>query len=38
MNACPPDSQGCHRHEFSLSEMEQEQIAEQYWWKWLVID
>jgi hypothetical protein len=38
MNAGPPDSQGCHRHELSLSEMEQEQIAEQYRWKWLAID
>jgi hypothetical protein len=38
MNAGPPDSQGRHRQEFPLSEMEQEQIAEQCRWKWPVID
>ena len=37
-NAGSPDSHGRHRHEFSLSEMEQEQIAEQCWRKWPVID
>jgi hypothetical protein len=34
----PPDSQGGHRHEWSLSEMEEQQIAEQCWWHRLAID
>ena len=37
-NARPPDSQGRHRHEFPLSEMEKEQIAEHRRWNRLAID
>jgi hypothetical protein len=37
-NAGPPDPQGCHRHEFPLSEMEQEQIPEYGRWNSPAID
>jgi hypothetical protein len=37
-DARPPDSQGRYRHEWPLSEMEEQQIAEQWWWSRLAID
>ena len=37
-DTCPPDSQSCDRHEFSLSEREKEQVAEDCRWNRLAID
>jgi hypothetical protein len=34
----PPDSQGCHRHEWPLSDMKKKKISERSRWNRLVID